>query len=82
MGADATFTGIDGEIRHQITPGIAATVFGDYVRAKLKDGGGNLPRIPAGRLGGRVDGQWGPITANAEYYRVFGQDRIASFETR
>ncbi|MGV3478636.1 MAG: TonB-dependent receptor domain-containing protein [Sphingobium sp.] len=82
VGADATFTGIDGEIRHQITPGIAATVFGDYVRAKLKDGGGNLPRIPAGRLGGRVNGQWGPITANAEYYRVFGQDRIASFETR
>lgn len=78
--ADATFTGIDGEARYAFAPGLGATVFGDYVRAKLKDGG-NLPRIPAGRAGFRLDGQWGPVSADFEYYRVFGQSTVASFET-
>lgn len=78
--ADATFSGIDGEIRHRITPNLAASVFGDYVRAKIKRGG-DLPRIPAGRAGGRLDGDWGPLTADLEYYHVFSQHRIAGFET-
>lgn len=82
MAADATFTGFDGEIRHQITRAVGATVFGDYVRAKLKHGLGDLPRIPAGRLGGRLDGVWGPLYGDVEVYRVFEQDQIASFETR
>ncbi len=80
--ADATFTGIDGEVRHQFTPDIGVSVFGDYVRAKLKNGLGNLPRIPAGRLGGRADGKWGPLSADLEYYHVFEQGRTASYETR
>jgi iron complex outermembrane recepter protein len=82
VGAGATFTGIDGEIRHQFTPALAASVFGDYVRAKLKDDRGNLPRIPAGRLGGRVDAHVGGFTADAEYYHVFEQDEVASYESR
>jgi iron complex outermembrane receptor protein len=81
-GADATFTGVDGEIRHQFTTALSASVFGDYVRAKLKDGLGNLPRIPAGRLGGRIDAHVGPISADAEYYHMFEQDKVASYETR
>lgn len=80
--ADAKFTGIDGEVRQQFTPGFGVSVFGDYVRAKLKDGLGNLPRIPAGRLGGRADGKWGPLSADLEYYHVFEQGRVASFEGR
>ena len=79
--SDATFSGIDGEVRHEFTPGIAASVFGDYVRAKFKDDRGNLPRIPAGRLGGRLDGDWGPLSADVEYYHVFSQDKIADCET-
>ena len=81
-GVDATFTGVDGEVRHRFTPNIAASVFGDYVRAKIEDDLGNLPRIPAGRLGGRLDGDWGPLSADVEYYRVFDQGKIADFETR
>ncbi|MFA7595228.1 MAG: TonB-dependent receptor [Novosphingobium sp.] len=80
--ADAKFTGIDGEIRHQFTPDFAVSAFGDYVRARFKSGLGNLPRIPAARLGARVDGKWGPLSADLEYYHVFEQDRIAAFETR
>lgn len=80
--ADATFTGIDGEIRHQFAPGLAISAFGDYVRAKLKGDLGNLPRIPAGRLGARATGNWGPVSGDVEYYHVFEQDRIAAFEAR
>ena len=80
--ADAKFTGIDGEIRHQFTPDFGVSAFGDYVRAKLKGGLGNLPRIPAGRLGARADGKWGPLSADLEYYHVFEQGKVASVETR
>ncbi len=79
---DATFTGIDGEIHHQFSPALGLAVFGDYVRAKFKDAGGNLPRIPAGRLGARGDVALAGFTVNAEYFRVFEQDRIAAYETR
>lgn len=79
--ADATFSGVDGEVRHQFTPNFAASIFGDYVRAKLKDGLGDLPRIPAGKLGARIDANWAGVSFDAEYFRVFEQDRIASFET-
>lgn len=79
---DATFTGIDGEIHHQFSPALGIAVFGDYVRAKFKDAGGNLPRIPAGRLGARGDVALAGFTVNAEYFRVFEQDRLASYETR
>ncbi len=79
--ADATFTGIEGEVRHQVAHGFALSLFGDYVRAKLKDGRGDLPRIPAGRLGARADGHWGPFSAHAEYYRMFEQEDVGDFET-
>lgn len=78
--ADAAFDGVDGEIRHRFGPNLSATVFGDYVRARL-DAGGNLPRIPAGRLGARIDGGWNQFSGGLEYYHVFEQDRIADFET-
>jgi iron complex outermembrane receptor protein len=80
--ADARFTGVDGEVRHEFTPGLTLAVFGDYVRAKLKDEGGNLPRIPAARLGAHADGRWGPITTELEYYHVFDQGKVADLETR
>lgn len=80
--ADARFTGVDGEVRYQISPDFGVSLFGDYVRARLKSGLGDLPRIPAGRIGARADGRWGPLSADVEYYRMFEQDRIAAFETR
>jgi len=78
--ADATFTGLEGEATHRFAPGLSATVFGDYVRAEL-DEGGDLPRIPAGRLGARADLVQGPWSGSLEYVRVFEQDRIADYET-
>ncbi|WP_426078546.1 TonB-dependent receptor domain-containing protein [Janthinobacterium sp. PSPC3-1] len=78
---DATFTGIEGQIRQQINPVFGASVFGDYVRAKLADGGGNLPRIPAQRLGVKFDANWQAWNGMAEFYRVGKQDKVAAFET-
>ena len=78
---DATFTGIEGQIRQQINPVFGASVFGDHVRAKLADGGGNLPRIPAQRLGVKFDANWQNWNGVAEFYRVGKQDKVAAFET-
>ena len=78
--ADATFTGLEGEATHRFAPGLSATVFGDLVRAEF-DEGGNLPRIPAGRLGARGDLIQGPWSGSLEYVRVFEQDRVADYET-
>src|SRR5690606_2611472 len=79
--AKARFAGIDGQVSYQFTPASRITVFGDYVDAKLKSEDDNLPRIPPGRLGARYEGNWGPLSADLEYYRTFGQDRVASYET-
>ena len=79
--ADATFTGIEGEVRQQLTPWLSATVFGDYVRGELKGDGGNLPRIPAARLGVRAEAFAGPWSGDIEYSRTFKQNDIAAFES-
>ena len=79
---DVTFTGVDGEIHHALTPDLGIAAFGDYVRAKVRDGGGDLPRIPSGRLGARVDARAGGFSGDVEYFHAFEQDRIAAFETR
>lgn len=77
---DATFTGIEGQIRQRLNAMFGLTLFGDHVRAKLS-GGDNLPRTPANRLGLRLDGQWQKWKGEAEAYRVARQDRISDFET-
>ena len=80
---DATFTGLEGEIRQKLTPAISATVFGDYVRARFDEGEGsrNLPRIPASRIGVKLDGDWNQWHGMVELYRVGKQDKLAEYET-
>jgi len=78
---DAEFTGLEGELRHQFTKVFSAAVFGDYVRGKLTGGGGNLPRIPAARLGVRADAKWRQWSGGVEYAHVFRQNDIASYES-
>jgi iron complex outermembrane receptor protein len=78
---DAHFNGAEGQISYQLSPRYSATVFSDYVRAKLKDGG-NLPRIPSARSGLRVDADFlDGIHGAVEYVHGFEQDHIASYET-
>jgi len=80
---DATFTGIEGELRQQVTPSVQVALFGDYVRAELRDGTGNrnLPRIPSGRIGVKLDGEWRGWHGVVEAYRVAKQDDVAEFES-
>lgn len=80
--ARARFAGIDGEVSYQLTPQSRLTLFGDYVDATLKSENDNLPRIPPGRLGARYDLTAGPLTGELEYFHTFGQDKVASYETR
>jgi len=55
-------------------------VFGDYVRGKIDNE--NAPRVPAGRLGTKVNADFGDgFTGSAEYYHVFNQDKITAYET-
>src|SRR5690606_40804717 len=54
--ADALLTGFEGELRHAFSATTALTLFGDRVRGRLKEGG-NLPRLPADRLGVRLEQQ-------------------------
>lgn len=81
--ADAKFTGIDGQASYRFTPETRVTIFGDYVRAgRIRSLDDNVPRMSPARLGARYEGTWGPLFADMEYYRTFGQDRIASYEDK
>lgn len=76
----AKFYGAEAEANYQISPIYKLGVFGDYVRGKIDND--NAPRVPAGRLGTKVnasfDDHW---SGSAEYYHVFQQDKIAAYET-
>ena len=56
------------------------SVFADAVDAEL-DIAEELPRIAPTRLGTGLDWHFGNLRANVNYYRVFEQDTVASFET-
>lgn len=79
---DAVFTGIEGQIRQRLNAMFGATLFGDYVRARFDGGAGDrdLPRIPAHRVGLRVDVHWRGWEGELEWYRVGRQERVAAFE--
>lgn len=77
---DARFTGVEGRLEHSLSPVWTAILSGDLVRARFA-GGGNLPRIPAARLGVGVRAQWQAWQGYLDYARVFAQTRIAAFES-
>lgn len=79
---DAIFSGVDAEVRHKFSRQLSATLFGDTVRARFDAGNqASLPRIPAQRVGVKVDGNWNDWHGFAEFYRVGRQDRVAAFES-
>ncbi|MDK6076382.1 TonB-dependent receptor domain-containing protein [Massilia varians] len=81
---DATFTGLEGELRHKFSKIVEGTLFGDYVRARFDGGSGegsrNIPRIPAHRIGVRLNADWQAWHGMAELVRVGKQDKVAEFE--
>ncbi|MCC2971421.1 TonB-dependent receptor domain-containing protein [Massilia sp. IC2-476] len=81
---DATFTGFEGELRHKFSKVVEGTLFGDLVRARFEGGEGsrNIPRIPAHRIGVRLNADWQAWHGMVELVRVGKQDRVAEFEGR
>jgi iron complex outermembrane receptor protein len=75
----AKFYGIEAETGYALSDSYKLSIFGDYVRGKID--GENAPRVPAGRLGAKVNaGFAGGWSGTAEYYHVFKQDEFAAYE--
>lgn len=77
---DASFAGLEAEASYRFSPNVTVAIFGDYVRGKLRDGGGNLPRIPSARVGARTNVTWDRWGGFLEYTHVLRQNRIADYE--
>jgi iron complex outermembrane receptor protein len=82
---DATFRGAEAEATFHLSRGVSGNwdlrVFGDTVRATLSDGGGNVPRIPSGRLGSTLSWTADSLRASLGAVRYMKQDKVADFET-
>jgi len=78
--ADAKFRGFEAEIGYRVNDLVSVSAFADRVNAHF-DRGGDLPRIPAGRYGARVNLNAGAFNGELEFYHSDRQDRIAAFET-
>ncbi|MFA5683221.1 MAG: TonB-dependent receptor [Lysobacteraceae bacterium] len=79
--SDVKFRGLEAEFTLKVSDAFSASVFGDRVRASFADGSGNLPRIPASRLGLRLNGVHGDLSGELEFYSVARQTRIADHES-
>ena len=82
--ADARFRGAEAELEWQLADGDSGRwdlrLFGDTVRATLREGG-NLPRIAPSRLGGELRWEHGPWRASLGAVRSARQDEVAALET-
>jgi iron complex outermembrane recepter protein len=81
---DATFRGLEGEATFHLADNDSGKYdlrfFGDRVRA-TRDDGGNLPRIPAARVGAQFTWQGDKLDAGLGITRTYAQNDIDAFET-
>jgi iron complex outermembrane recepter protein len=77
----AEFFGLEFQGIKKLNANYSADIWGDYIRAINKDGG-NMPRIPAMRLGSGLDYQWNRLNAGADIIYVFEQDTLAAYELK
>lgn len=83
---NAHFRGAEAEATFHLTQSASGDwdlrTYGDTVRATLEHGGGNVPRIPAGRLGTELAWNRNDWRASLGGVHYFNQDKTAEFETR
>lgn len=80
---DAVFRGIEGEVAYHFNNGLTGTFLADHVRGKLRNKGGDLARIPADRVGLRIQHAFNSgLDAQVEFWRVQQQNHIADYETK
>lgn len=80
---DATFRGFEASVEAPLELGggtLTLGAMGDYVRGKLSNGGGDLPRLPPLRLGGSVKYERGPFGVAVEAQHAFAQKKTADYE--
>ena len=77
---DVDLYGVEAEFIYQVNAPLKVSVFTDYIRAELSDGG-NLPRIPPMRIGSQFNYQGDNLAAELAVTHYFKQDDIAEFET-
>jgi iron complex outermembrane receptor protein len=79
---DASFHGVEVDLRYDFGGGWSAHTQLDAIRAKLRNGGGNLPRIPplSATIGVDYDGP--RFQAGVDVSITDHQNRIAAFEDR
>ncbi|MDM3870008.1 TonB-dependent receptor [Porticoccus sp. W117] len=80
QSADVSLSGFEAQGIWQINPQFKTTLYTDYVRAKL-DEGGNLPRIPPMRVGASFDYEHERLSASLSWTRYSDQDDVAVLET-
>lgn len=82
---DAVFRGIEAEVSFPLfsydDAATQMTVFGDYVRARL-DGDGDVPRIPAMRMGAEISHTHNDWLYKLRATRVAKQTNVARNETQ
>lgn len=80
---DAVFRGVEGQIAYHFDSGLSAGLLADHVRGKLRNGKGNLARIPADRLGIQLQQEFTErLHGDLSLYRVMRQTDIAEHESK
>jgi len=74
--ADARMYGVEGQAETEIVSHVVGGVMGDFTRATLKSGG-NLPYIPAGRIGGSLRYDNGRLSFGGDFKRVMSQNKVS-----
>lgn len=79
---DATFYGVEAEVIFALKPdNLDLRLFTDYVRGKLDNKNGNVPRTTPQRFGLELNYQTGPWTANLTTIHVLRQNKCAELES-
>ena len=77
---DVVLHGFEAQVAWQVSDTFKTTVFSDYVRAKLEDGG-NLPRTPPLRLGTQFTYEDERVSAHFDITRYQTQEDVAANES-
>jgi iron complex outermembrane receptor protein len=75
--ADATLRGVEASAEAALSSRFVVGAMADYVRGTFADDGGDLPFIPAGRIGGSFRFDDGRFSAGAEVRRAFDQTHVS-----
>jgi len=77
---DVDMYGAEAELFYQLASPLKASIFGDYIKTKLSDGG-NLPRTPPMRTGASLQYQGNTYDGELSINHYFEQNDISPLET-